>query len=37
MSKAAPNHAPRFYVDESGLILGARSLAALAIDFLASR
>ena len=36
MSKAPPNHSPRFYVDESGLILGARSLAALTVDFLAS-
>jgi amidohydrolase len=33
---AAPNHSPRFYIDESGVILGARSLAALAIDFLQS-
>jgi amidohydrolase len=34
MSKAAPNHSPRFYIDESGLLQGARSLAALAVDFL---
>jgi amidohydrolase len=34
MSKAAPNHSPRFFVDESGLLQGARSLAALAVDFL---
>jgi amidohydrolase len=33
---AAPNHSPRFYIDESGVILGARSLAALAVDFLQS-
>lgn len=31
---AAPNHSPRFFIDESGVILGARSLAALAVDFL---
>lgn len=31
---AAPNHSPRFHIDESGVILGARSLAALAVDFL---
>jgi amidohydrolase len=34
MNQAAPNHSPRFYVDESGLLPGARSLAALAVDFL---
>lgn len=31
---AAPNHSPRFYIDEPGAILGALSLAALAVDFL---
>jgi amidohydrolase len=35
MSAAAPNHSPRFYVDESALLLGVRSLSALAVDFLA--
>jgi amidohydrolase len=34
---AAPNHSPRFHIDESGLLQGARSLAALAVDFLSSR
>jgi amidohydrolase len=34
MAKAAPNHSQRFYIDESGLLQGARSLAALAVDFL---
>jgi amidohydrolase len=34
MSKAAPNHSQRFFIDESGLIQGVRSLAALAVDFL---
>ncbi len=34
MAKAAPNHSPRFFIDESGLLQGARSLAALAVDFL---
>ena len=33
---AAPNHSPRFYVDEPGLKLGVRSLAALTIDYLAA-
>ena len=30
----APNHSPRFYVDEGCLIVGVRSLAHLAADFL---
>jgi len=34
MAQAASNHSPRFYIDESGLLQGARSLAALAVDFL---
>ena len=37
MAKAAPNHSPRFYIDESGLLQGARSLAALAVDFLTQK
>ena len=37
MAKAAPNHSPRFAIDESGLLQGARSLAALAVDFLSQR
>jgi amidohydrolase len=37
MAQAEPNHSPRFFVDESGLLVGARSLAALAIDFLRMR
>ena len=32
--KAAPNHSPRFYADDSGLLLGVRTLAHLACDFL---
>jgi amidohydrolase len=34
-SDAAPNHSPRFFVDEGVLPLGVRTLAGLAIDFLA--
>jgi len=34
VNKAAPNHSPRFYVDERGLVLGVRALAHLACDFL---
>ncbi len=37
MAAAAPNHSPRFHIDESGLLQGARSLAALAVDFLSGR
>ena len=37
MAAAAPNHSPRFHIDESGLLQGARSLAALAVDFLTAR
>ena len=32
--QAAPNHSPRFFVDESGLLLGVRTLAHLACDYL---
>jgi amidohydrolase len=31
---AAPNHSPRFRVDESALILGVRAMSQLAVDFL---
>lgn len=34
--QAAPNHSPRFYVDEAGLLLGVRTLAHLACDYLES-
>jgi amidohydrolase len=34
MSKVAYNHSPRFYVDESGLLLGVRALAHVAVDYL---
>jgi amidohydrolase len=32
----APNHSPRFFVDESALALGVRSLAHLALDYMAA-
>lgn len=35
VEKAAPNHSPRFYVDESGLINGVRALSNLTIDYMA--
>jgi amidohydrolase len=31
---AAPNHSPRFFVDEAGLRTGVRALSYLAVDFL---
>jgi len=34
MKEAAPNHSPRFYVDEACLVVGVRALANLAADFL---
>jgi amidohydrolase len=37
MTKAAPNHSPRFYIDESGLLMGVRAMAALTVDFLAGK
>ena len=33
----APNHSPRFYVDERALLTGVRALAHLACDFLEAR
>ena len=33
-SKVAPNHSPRFFVDEGALIPGIRAIASLAVDFL---
>ena len=33
-SSGAPNHSPRFFVDESALRLGVQSLAQLALDYL---
>ncbi|MGZ5445031.1 MAG: amidohydrolase [Thermoanaerobaculia bacterium] len=32
--QAPSNHSPLFYVDESGLLLGVRALAGVAVDFL---
>ncbi len=33
MEEYAPNHSPRFKVDESGLKLGVRALANLTVDY----
>jgi amidohydrolase len=32
--EAAPNHSPHFFVDEGALLLGVRTMAGLAVDFL---
>jgi len=37
LSKVAFNHSPRFYIDESGLLLGVRALANLTVDYLESK
>jgi len=34
---AAPNHSPRFYVDEAAFPIGIRALAHAAVDYLAAR
>jgi amidohydrolase len=31
---AAPHHTPDFFIDESGLVLGVRSLSRLAVDYM---
>ena len=35
--EAPSNHSPLFYVDESGLLLGVRALAHVAVDYLSER
>ena len=35
-AKAAPNHNPQFFVDEGALVVGTRTMATLAVDFLSS-
>src|SRR3954447_1647690 len=34
--EAASNHSPKFYIDESGLLLGVRALAHVAVDYLSA-
>ena len=34
MANAAPNHSPRFYIDDSGLLQRTPSLAAQVVDLL---
>jgi amidohydrolase len=33
-ASSAPNHSPRFFVDESALVLGVRTMCTLAVDYL---
>jgi len=35
-AKAAPNHNPHFFVDEHALVIGTRTMATLAVDFLSA-
>ena len=35
-AKAAPNHSPKFFVDEAALPVGVRAMAHLAVDYLSS-
>jgi len=35
VARAAPNHSPQFFVDESALVVGTRTLASLAVTFMA--
>jgi amidohydrolase len=35
-TKAAPNHSPNFFVDEGALVIGARTMASLAVNYLAT-
>lgn len=37
ITEAEPNHSPRFYIDESGLLLGVRSLAHLTIAYMEAK
>src|SRR5688500_2884399 len=35
-AKAAPNHNPKFFVDEHALVIGVRTMATLAVNFVSS-
>ena len=35
-AEAAPNHNPRFFVDEGALVVGVRTMASLAVNFLSA-
>jgi metal-dependent amidase/aminoacylase/carboxypeptidase family protein len=35
LTKAAPNHSPNFFVDETALVVGVRALAMVTVNYLA--
>lgn len=37
INEAAPHHTPDFYIDDSGLLLGVKSLSRLAVDYLSGK
>jgi amidohydrolase len=36
ITKAAPNHSPEFFIDESALVVGVRALAMVTVNYLAT-
>ncbi len=32
--RSAPNHSPRFFVDEDAMVIGVRAMSTLAMDYL---
>ena len=36
LTKAAPNHSPDFFIDESALVVGVRALAMMTVNYLAA-
>jgi amidohydrolase len=36
LTKAAPNHSPDFFIDESALVVGVRAMAMVAVNYLAA-
>jgi metal-dependent amidase/aminoacylase/carboxypeptidase family protein len=36
LAKAAPNHSPNFFVDETALVVGVRALAMVTVNYLAA-
>jgi metal-dependent amidase/aminoacylase/carboxypeptidase family protein len=36
ITKAAPNHSPDFFIDESALVIGVRALAMVTVNYLAA-
>jgi amidohydrolase len=36
LDKAAPNHSPYFFIDESALVTGVRALAMVTVNYLAA-